>query len=68
MMNSNTKLEVAKEVIYEQIGKATMQENLTLNDKKLLDLLALKREINKNNMEAIDFVLDNLVVTDGGAK
>ena len=64
-MNENTKLEVAKEIIYEQIGKATMQEKLTIKDKKLLDLLTLKKEINKNNMDAIDFVLNHLCV-DGG--
>ena len=36
-----------------------MKENLTTNDKKLVDLLNLKNEVNKGNMEAIDFVLNN---------
>lgn len=58
-MNDNTKIEVAKEVIYEIIGNAVMKENLTTNDKKLVDLLNLKNEVNKGNMEAIDFVLKN---------
>ncbi len=58
-MNDNTKIEVAKEVIYEIIGNAVMKENLTTNDKKLVDLLNLKNEVNKGNMEAIDFVLNN---------
>ena len=64
-MNSNTKIEVAKEVIYELIGKATMQEQLTVNDQKLVELLQLKKEVNKNNMEAIDFVLNHLCINGG---
>ena len=63
-MNLNTKLEVAKEIIYEKIGKAVMEEKLTVNDQKLIDLLNLKNEVNKNNMEAIDYVLDNMSVTE----
>lgn len=58
-MNDNTKIEVAKEVIYEIIGNAVMKEKLTTNDKKLVDLLNIKNEVNKGNMEAIDFVLNN---------
>jgi HD superfamily phosphohydrolase YqeK len=59
-MNSNTKLEVAKEILYEKIGKAVMREHLKITDEKLLNLLSLKNEVNKNNMEAIDYVLENL--------
>lgn len=63
-MNSNTKLEVAKEVIYEKIGSAVKEENLTVNDEKLIELITLKNEVNKGNMEAIDYVLKYM--TSGG--
>lgn len=56
-MNDNTKLEVAKEVIYEKIGSAVMQEHLTTSDEKLVELLKIKEEVNKGNMAVIDFVL-----------
>ena len=56
-MNSNTKLEIAKEVISSQIGKAVINLGLTLKDKELLNLIDLKDMGDRGNMKAIDHVL-----------
>lgn len=58
IMNENTKLEVAKEVIYEKVGKAVTEKHLTINDQELIDLIYLKRAVNCNDKSAIDFVLN----------
>lgn len=59
-MNENTKLEVAKEIIFEKVGKAVTERHLTINDQELVDLIYLKRAVNSNDKEAIDFVLNNM--------
>ena len=56
-MDSNTKLEIAKEVIACQIGNAITKLNLTLQDKDLVDLLKLKEKIDSCDMKAINHVL-----------
>lgn len=62
IMNENTKLEVAKEIIFEKVGKAVTERHLTINDKELVDLIYLKRAVNSNDKEAIDYVLNNMSV------
>ena len=56
-MDSNTKLEIAKEVIAGLIGNAITKLNLTTKDKALVDLLNLKERIDSCDMAAIDHVL-----------
>ncbi len=55
-MNDNTKLEIAKELIANKVGKAALL-GLTLNDEEMIKLINLKEEVDKGNMEAIDTVL-----------
>lgn len=62
IMNENTKLEVAKEIIFEKVGKAVTERHLTVEDQELVDLIYLKRAVNSNNKEAIDYVLNNMSV------
>ena len=56
-MDSNTKLEIAKEVIAGLIGNAITNLNLSTKDKALVDLLNLKERVDSCDMEAIDHVL-----------
>lgn len=62
IMNENTKLEVAKEIIFEKVGKAVTERHLTIEDQELVDLIYLKRAVNSNDKEAIDYVLDNMSI------
>ena len=55
-MNDNTKLEIAKELVANMVGKAALI-GLTLKDKELIKLINLKEEVDKGNMKAIDKVL-----------
>lgn len=56
-MDSNTKLEIAKEVIASQIGNAVTRLKLSLKDRELVDLLKLKEKIDNCDMRAINHVL-----------
>ena len=56
-MNDNTKLEIAKELIASKVGKTALL-GLTTNDEELQQLIQLKEEVDRGNMEAIDYVLN----------
>ncbi len=57
IMNSNAKLEIAKEIIACEVGNAVTSLNLTLKDEELVKLVKLKEEVDKCNMTAINHVL-----------
>ena len=56
-MNENTKLEIAKEVIAGQVGKAVTKLKLTLADEELVKLIKLKEDVDKGDEKAINHVL-----------
>ena len=64
-MNDNTKLEVAKELIASKVGRAAMS-GLTLEDRKLVQLIKLKEEVDNGNMEAIEMILGVSKLKKGG--
>jgi len=53
-MDNHTKLEIAKEIIANKIGDAIVNKKLTINDKELLDLIAIKDQITKCNIDVIE--------------
>lgn len=56
-MNDNTKLEVAKDIVAKYLADTYKMVGFDLNNEEVIKLLALKEEVERNNEEAIDYVL-----------
>ncbi len=56
-MNDKTKLELAKDIIATYVAKTAKLLDFDLNNDELKELLLLKEEVDRNNLEAINYVL-----------
>lgn len=56
-MNDKTKLELAKDIIATYVAKTAKLLDFDLNNEELKELLLLKEEVDRNNLEAINYVL-----------
>ncbi len=56
-MNDKAKLELAKDIIATYVAKTAKLLDFDLNNDELKELLLLKEEVDRNNLEAINYVL-----------